>query len=119
MAGRSACSKAKNGVGQGRNGGLSTAAQAYAITTQLRAVRPITRTMVPGGPPHGQATVEVRREVIAYGASSGQGFIDMWMNSGGHRNIILDGTYVDVGVGCYESAGQPILCVAMFGSTSY
>jgi uncharacterized protein YkwD len=54
--------------------------------------------------------------VIAFGASSGQGFVDLWMGSGAHRDIILDGKYVDVGVGCYESSGQPVLCVAAFGS---
>lgn len=37
-----------------------------------------------------------------------------WMNSQGHRNNILDGSYGTLGVGCYQS-GREIYWVQLFG----
>jgi len=37
-----------------------------------------------------------------------------WMNSQGHRNNILDGSYGSLGVGCCQS-GREIYWVQLFG----
>ena len=37
-----------------------------------------------------------------------------WMNSQGHRNNILDGSYGSLGVGCYQS-GRELYWVQLFG----
>jgi uncharacterized protein YkwD len=102
------------------NGSLNAAAQAYAELHYLN-YGPLNLSHSYDGTPGDRAARSGYSwgnigEVIAGGGNSAQDFVTMWLNSSGHRDIILDGVYVDVGVGCYESAGQAILCVALFGA---
>jgi uncharacterized protein YkwD len=43
-------------------------------------------------------------ENIAYGASSADGFMSLWMNSAGHRANILRASFTHIGVGVARSA---------------
>lgn len=113
--------RAQNGLGTvSGNGSLNAAAQAYAEFHYLN-YGPLNLSHSYDGTPGDRAARSGYSwsnigEVIAGGGNSAQDFVTMWLNSGGHRDIILDGVYVDVGVGCYESPGQAILCVALFGA---
>ena len=44
-------------------------------------------------------------ENIAYGYSTPAQVVNGWMNSEGHRKIILSASYSKIGVGCYSSGG--------------
>lgn len=62
-------------------------------------------------------------ETLAVGPVDAHTLMDVWMNSPPHRDIILNGAFVDVGVGCYQgpysdnsgNAFEIALCVADFG----
>lgn len=63
-------------------------------------------------------------EIMATAEGTAQTFIDLWMSSPPHRDIILDPAYVSIGVSCYGGPytspngyqGYPILCVVDWGT---
>lgn len=116
--------RSQNGLGGvSVNGSLNAAAESYVEYHYLN-YGPYALSHTYDGAPADRAARQgygccLIGEVIAYGANSAQGFLDMWMNSSGHRDIILDGRYTDVGIGCYQSGSESVLCVATFGATSW
>jgi len=56
-------------------------------------------------------------EILAAGNGTPEYFVQLWMASPPHRDIILDGKYTVVGVSCYQgpSSSDVMLCAAMFG----
>jgi uncharacterized protein YkwD len=58
-------------------------------------------------------------EILVVASAPPEHMVDLWMNSPGHRAIITDAKYSQIGVGCYQAPYQgrePILCVADFGA---
>lgn len=53
-------------------------------------------------------------ENIAYGQSSPQQVMQVWMNSSGHRANILGSNYTSIGVGCYQSASGTLYWTQLF-----
>lgn len=60
---------------------------------------------------------QMRAENIAWGASTSQAVMDMWMNSEGHRANILNASYKGVGIGVVKYNGA-YYWVQCFGNTS-
>ncbi len=53
-------------------------------------------------------------ENIAYGYSTPQAVMNAWMNSAGHRANIMNGSYVNIGIGYYQSGDGTIYCTQLF-----
>jgi len=57
-------------------------------------------------------------EILVISPGSAESMVELWMDSPGHRAIIVEPRYVSAGIGCYstQSGGSgPVLCVGVFG----
>jgi uncharacterized protein YkwD len=114
--------RAANGVGPvSRHGALAGAAQGYAEFHVTQADMYALSHNLDGSPTDRAARQGYCcgvGEIIVTSAGSAASMVDLWMNSPGHRAIILDPQYVSLGVGCYSAPYNGIeatLCVGVFG----
>jgi uncharacterized protein YkwD len=123
--------RANLGLGSVANeGSLAAAAEGYA---RLHATQPDPYALshwLDGGP--GDRAWRAGYccavgEILVIAESSPEHMVQLWMGSPTHRQIITDGRYSQVGIGCYEvsvagSGGyvsHPVLCVGDFGALNW
>ena len=112
--------RAENGVGPvTQNGALTAAAEPYADLHYQAGPYQLSHQLDggPGDRAQQQGYNGSIGEILVTANGSPQTFLDIWMGSPVHSDIILDRQYTHAGVGCYQglSSADAILCVAMFG----